>query len=60
MWAAIKKDSWLFPELKSPLKGKRYQTIDEIQENAIGQLTRISTKGFQSVLNSGRDAGRNG
>ena len=58
MWAAIKKDSWLFPELKSPLKGKRYQTIDEIQENAIGQLTRISTKGFQSVLNSGRDAGR--
>ena len=24
----------LFPKLKSPLKGKKYQTIDEIQENA--------------------------
>ena len=26
-------DFWLFPKLKSPLKGKRFQTIDEIQEN---------------------------
>ena len=31
-------DFWLFPKLKSPLKGKRFQTIDEIQENTIGQL----------------------
>ena len=29
---------WLFPKLKSPLKGKRLQTIDEIQENTMGQL----------------------
>ena len=29
---------WLFPKLKSPLKGKRLQTIDEIQENMMGQL----------------------
>ena len=28
---------WLFPKLKSPLKGKRFQTIDEIQENITGQ-----------------------
>ena len=27
-----------FPKLKSPLKGKRFQTIDEIQENMMGQL----------------------
>ena len=27
-----------FPKLKSPLKGKRFQTIDEIQENTTGQL----------------------
>ena len=27
---------WLFPKLKSPLKGKRFQTIDEIQENTMG------------------------
>ena len=26
-------DFWLFPKLKSPLKGKRFQTISEIQEN---------------------------
>ena len=31
-------DFWLFPKLKSPLKGKRFQTVDEIQENATGQL----------------------
>ena len=29
---------WLFPKLKSPLKGKRFQTTDEIQENTMGQL----------------------
>ena len=31
---------WLlaFPKLKSPLKGKRFQTVDEIQENTMGQL----------------------
>ena len=32
---------WLFPKLKSPLKGKRFQTIDEIQENIMGQLMAI-------------------
>ena len=34
-------DIWLFPELKSPLKGKRFQTLDEIQENMMGQLMAI-------------------
>ena len=29
---------WLFPKLKSPLKGKRFQTVDEIQENMMEQL----------------------
>ena len=29
---------WLSPKLKSSLKGKIFQTIDEIQENMIGQL----------------------
>ena len=28
----------VFPKLKAPLKGKRFQTIDEIQENTEGQL----------------------
>ena len=29
---------WLFPKLKSPLKGKRFQTVHEIEENMMGQL----------------------
>ena len=31
-------DFWLFPKLKSPLKGKRFQTISEIQANMMGRL----------------------
>ena len=34
-------DFWLFPKLKSSLKGKRFQTIDEIQETTTGQLVVI-------------------
>ena len=34
-------NSWLFPKLKSPLKGNRFQTISEIQENMTGQLMTI-------------------
>ena len=34
-------DFWLFPKLKSPFKGKRFQTVDEIQENITGQLMAI-------------------
>ena len=32
---------WLFPKLKSPLKRKRFQTVNEIQENTTGQLMVI-------------------
>ena len=39
-------DFWLFPKLKSPLKGKRFQTIDEIQEHTMGQLMAIPTQDF--------------
>ena len=34
-------DCWLFPKLKSSLKGKRFQTVDEIQEIVMGQLMAI-------------------
>ena len=34
-------DFWLFPKLKSPLKVKRFQTINEIQEHKTGQLMAI-------------------
>ena len=30
-------DFWLFPKLKSLLKGKRFQTVNEIQDNTTGQ-----------------------
>ena len=32
---------WLFLKLKSPLKGKRFQTIDDIEENPLEQLMTI-------------------
>ena len=32
------QDFWLFPKLKSPLKGKRLQIINEIQENVERQM----------------------
>ena len=38
-WAPC--DFQLFPKLKSPLKGKRFQTVNEIQENVMGQLMAI-------------------
>ena len=36
----------VFPKLKSPLKGNKFQTIHEIQENTVEQLTAIPTKDF--------------
>ena len=35
------RDFWLFQKLKSPLKGKRFQTVSETQENTTGQLMAI-------------------
>ena len=32
---------WHFSKLKLPLKGKRFQTMDEVQENTSGQLIAI-------------------
>ena len=34
-------DFLLFPKLKLPLKGKRFQTVDEIQENMVGQVMAV-------------------
>ena len=44
--ALVPCNFWLFAKLKSPLKGKRFQTIDEIQENTVGHLMAIPTKYF--------------
>ena len=54
-------DFWLFPKLKSPLKGKRFPSlsVSKIQENTTGQLMAIPQQRIlQRVLNSGRDTGR--
>ena len=34
-------DFWLFSKMKLPLKGRRFQTTNEIKENATRQLTAI-------------------
>ena len=34
-------DFWLSPKLKSPLKGKKFESTDEIQGNTTGQLMVI-------------------
>ena len=43
-------DFLLFPKLKLPLKGKRFQTIDEIQENTMGQLMVIGRTVWDSKV----------
>ena len=43
-------DFFLFPKLKTTLKGRRFQTIEEIQENAIRELCAITESAFQEAL----------
>jgi hypothetical protein len=37
---------WLFPKLKLPLKGRKFQTANEIKETATRQLMAILKKDF--------------
>ena len=39
----VPSNFWLFPKLKSSMKGKRFQTINESQENMTGKLMAIVT-----------------
>jgi len=41
---------FLFPKLKTTLKGCRFQTIEEIQENAIRELRAITESAFQEAF----------
>jgi len=43
-------DIFLFPQLKITLKGRRFQTIEEIQENAIRELRAIRESAFQEAF----------
>ena len=43
-------DFWLFPKLKTPMKGKRYATIEEIKEKSNQQLLAIPKSMFQKFF----------
>ena len=43
-------DFFLFPKLKTTLKGRSIQTIEEIQENAITELRAITESAFQEAF----------
>jgi hypothetical protein len=43
-------DFFLFPKLKSTLKGRRFQTTEEIQENAIRELRAVTESAFQEAF----------
>ena len=43
-------DFFLFPKLKSSLKGRRFQTVKEIEENSIRDLRAIPQNTFQDVF----------
>jgi len=43
-------DFFLFPKLKTTLKGRCFQTIEEIQENLIRELHAITESAFQEAF----------
>ena len=43
-------DFFLFPKLKTTLKGQHFQTIEEIQENVITELHAITESAFQEAF----------
>jgi len=47
-------DFFLFPKLKTTLKGCRFQTTEEIQENAITELHVITESAFQEAFQQGK------
>jgi len=43
-------DFFLFPKIKTTLKGRHFQTIEEIQENVIRELCTITESAFQEAF----------
>jgi len=43
-------DFLLFPKLKTTLKGRRFQTVEDIQENVIRELRAITESAFQEAF----------
>jgi len=50
-------DFWLFPQLKTVLKGKRFEAIDAIKKNVMSTLNTIPKTLSKNVSSSGRTAG---
>ena len=46
----VPADLFLLPKLKTTLKGCRFQTIEEIEENAVRELCAITESAFQEAL----------
>jgi len=42
--------SFLFPKWKSSLKGRRFQTVEEIEENSIQDLRAVPQNMFQDAF----------
>jgi histone-lysine N-methyltransferase SETMAR len=49
------RDFFLFPRLKSTLKGKRFQDVAEIQLNTTRQLEAIPKQGYQTCTEKWKD-----
>jgi hypothetical protein len=43
-------DFWLFPKLKIPLKGKRFESREDIIRNETDQLNMIPKEAFQKCF----------
>jgi transposase len=50
-------DSFLFPKLKTTLKGYHFQTIEDIQEKAISELRTITESAFHEAFQQWKNVG---
>jgi hypothetical protein len=50
LFSGLSPQQIYFPKLKTTLKGRRLQTIQEIQENAIRELRAITESVFQEAF----------
>jgi len=48
-------DFWLFPKLKMPLKGTRFESREDIMRNATAQLNMIPQEAFQKCFQQWQD-----
>ncbi|KAJ4426640.1 hypothetical protein ANN_26438 [Periplaneta americana] len=48
-------DFWLFPKLKTPLKGSRFESREEIMRNATTELNTIPKEDFQRCFRQWKD-----